>query len=224
MNVNLIDLKIDQDQYVDLGFKLEFAVDFYRFFKLKNKQCLTSILITELVLLILISIVILPLCLIIFRNISVFNDTKQFFITILISFFIWILTNFYLLKQLLQIKSLAKLIEEIDQYNKVIQSFNILIQIKSNLANNSADLKQQETLIEALTITRNSLINALQVEAIFRQHQQLNNPYQLLNQLEEDFTNLMTFDLHSSWGEYETLLNETLEIGISIHKTIKNLR
>ncbi|GEM_PF-5852964 len=224
MNVNLIDLKIDQDQYVDLGFKLEFAVDFYRFFKLKNKQCLTSVLITELVLLILISIVILPLCLIIFRNISVFNDTKQFFITILISFFIWILTNFYLLKQLLQIKSLAKLIEEIDQYNKVIQSFNILIQIQSNLTNNSADLQQQKTLIEALKITRNNLINALKVEAIFRQHQKATNPDQLLNKLEEDFTNLMTFDLHSSFGEYETLLNETLQIGIEIHKTIKNLK
>ena len=35
MVLTFIDLKINQDEYVDLGFLLEFTVDIYRFLKFK---------------------------------------------------------------------------------------------------------------------------------------------------------------------------------------------
>ena len=60
---------------------------------------------------------------------------------------------------------------------------------------------------------------------MLRQHKKFNhNFYELLNNLEEDFTNLMSFDSYLSFGEYETLLNETLQIGIDIHKEVKNMQ
>jgi hypothetical protein len=79
--------------------------------------------------------------------------------------------------------------------------------------------------IQILGTTKNSLTNSLKVATIFiKQKSFVNSSSQLLVNLENNLNSLMTFDVHEQADEYGQLLNNALEIGISVHKEIRNLQ
>lgn len=228
MSLNSAYLKIDLDRELDVGIQTEFVVTWYRFLKLKNRKCLGAILISELVLLILSLIVILPMALLLFRNISFknSNDTTLFLGILAVAVVTWLGVNLYWFSKKKNVRSLAHLIESIEQHNRVIDSLTVLMsyQAQVNQQEIAPQNTQYETILEALSITRKSLINGLKLEAIVRKHSLFtSNRYQLLTDLEQDLTHLMSFDLYSGSGEYDELLNKILQIGIDINKEVRKM-
>ncbi|NES83019.1 MAG: hypothetical protein F6K10_17330 [Moorea sp. SIO2B7] len=234
MPLNLDDLQITQEErenLINLNIINTIALDFCQGLIIKNSRNIFSLLLTELFSFILLLIVIMPVSLIIIRNSIGVSQAqameKQILLIILaISLFCLFIWNLFLWKQAKKVKSLAILINEIDKFNGVIQGIDMLKEIESTKTNSQLESSHNiEEAIEALRITRESLINALKVEEIIRKHQYLmGSRYQLFANLENNLVNLMSFETNNDAREYGQLLNKTLEIGMTVHKEVRKLQ
>lgn len=229
MLADLADLEIsinELETYTNLDFRYELLLDLYRGFILKHKKYLGSALIIELALLIFILIIVLPLSLIILSNSAPIdgNDANNFITIIAIAFCLLLGINVYLFQRVFYLKTLANLLKLVDKYNGVIQSLKLVTRLKLTQSNQCPEAENKNHIIEALWVTRHSLINALKFEAILRE-KQLNshNRYELIVNLENDLVTLMALENGTTLREYEQLVDEVLEIGLNVHKAVKNL-
>lgn len=229
---NLQISKDELDDLLDFDIITSLGVDIYRAFVLRNNRYILSVLLTQLFSFFLSLIFIMPPVLIMLRNSgSLPNNatgfTKVFAIAIAISILCLLIWNLYLWRKTRQLKSLASLMEKLEKYNNLIESIKIIDTINTTrqFDEHQDYQNRQQEIIEALTITKDSLINALKVEKIIRKHQKLiTNPYQLLTNLENNLVNLMSFENYNQTTQYGQLLTETLQLGLSVHKEIKKLQ
>ena len=229
MQAELETLPITEDELeelIHLNIFDNLAVSIYRALVFKNKQQISSVLITETCLFILLLILVMPVTLMTMRSLELLPESStginQLLVTLVSLIFVFvIISNFYLWHQGKKLKSLAKLWQEIDKYNQVVQTLNLMSQIQSVASKNET----REEAITALKITRTSLINGLKIEEIMRKHQEfINRPYELLTSLENNLANLMTFEVSNQTDEYGHLLNDALKIGMSVHKEVNKLK
>ncbi len=234
MQSDLEDLQItteNLDDLVDLDFSSTLAVDCCRAFLFKNYQQGLSVLMTEFFVLLVVLIFLMPVSLIVLRSLGDLPEDSagitqllaSLFSIALLSISVW---NLYLCKQAKQSKSLAQLIEEVDKYNGVVKTLGLIDKLES-LGNSDklSGTNNRTEVIEALKVTKSSLISALQVEKIIRKHQGfIDRRYQLLSDLENNLTTLMTFDRINQTSEYGRLLNESLQIGMTVHKEVRKLQ
>ncbi|MBD1891462.1 hypothetical protein H6F82_19515 [Coleofasciculus sp. FACHB-SPT9] len=227
---NLQMTKEDLETLVDLDPSTALAIDAYRGFILKNPKQMLSVLLTELFILMLVLIFVMPVSLILLRNAGSLPGntdgvTRLLIIISSISLLGVLIWNAYFWQQVKQVKSLSRLLDKVDKYNRVIQAIALIDELESASRSPSRcnNLSTRKEVIQALSITKETLSSALQAEMLMRKHRQfLSNHYELFANLEENLTSLLSFSLSDRVDEYSCLLNESLQIGISVHKELKN--
>ncbi len=230
MSVNWKELEISQpelEKLINFDLLSTWAVDVSRVLFLNLKAYQKSLLFIEGCSLFLISLFIFPINLIIFRNFNWLNNNISGLILVLettafISILILLILNYYLWLKAKQLKFFAILLEKVKQYNdlinnlKLVTELNLLTDKQTNTNNNKIAVE----LETALNLTKNSLIKSIELEKIINRDRHLaNNRYQLLANLESGLINLGSLSQHNQ--DYQQLLSEAIEIGLSVHQEIR---
>ena len=236
MNPDLETLPITEDELenlVELNFVDNLAISIYRSVVIKNSQQTISVLTTEAFIFLVLLILTMPLTLLMIKSLGYLPESStgvnQLLLTLVAIIIVaMVIVNIYLFLRGKKLQSLARLMEEIEKYNKVVKTINLIASIESVSRQKQESATSPEEnyseAIAALKITRTSLINALRVEEIIRKHQDfLNRRYELLTNLENSLANLMEFEVSNQTNEYGSLLNDALKIGMSVHKEVKKL-
>ncbi len=202
--------------------------DLYRFSALSNRRTLFAFLLNELLILGLTLIVSLPISLMVTRHTNTITNTQtvtQFLLlTVSLSAILAIAWNLYMGLKAKPLVALSKLLKEVEKYNEVIQAVDIIDKLTAagNLPGSSLN---REDAIAALQVTRESLVTAFRTERILRENQQfIGRRYELFNNIENNLSALMALDISDRATEYGRLLNEALEIGMSVHKEVRKLQ
>lgn len=185
-----------------------------------------SLLMAEAIAFLMTAIVSLPLALTVIRDRQISSATSATTDSILglavgISVLLTIAINFWVWWQVKPLSVLVRLLDDVDKYNRVIRA----IEIRDRLAS-SGNLPSQGVsrgeVIETLELTRESLICGLSSERILREHQ--GRGYELFSDLENNLSALMAVDGSNPANEYGQLLNDALEIGMSVHQEVRKLK
>ena len=92
--------------------------------------------------------------------------------------------------------------------------------INAGLAAINGTIRDINALLGQITI----LINGLKTERILREHQDfMGRRYELFLNLENNLSALMALDVTNQATEYGQLLNEALEIGMTVHQEVRKL-
>ena len=234
IQADLDELKISEKELEDLsGIALSdgFAADFYRPAALRDGKGkkLFSLLLNELLIFCLTLVVSLPVALLANQhNVGSFSDAEIFVrvlqITLGLSLAITVAWNVYKWVKAKPLATLAGLLDEVEKYHEVIQALDIIDRLTA-AGNLQANLINRGDAIEALKITRESLVCALKTEKILRENQQfIGRRYELFANIESNLAALMALDVSDRATEYGQLLNEALEIGMSVHKEVRKLQ
>ncbi|MBD1810377.1 hypothetical protein NDA07_20345 [Microcoleus vaginatus DQ-U2] len=232
IQADLDELKIPEKELEDLsGIALSdgFAGDFYRPAALRDGKKLFSLLLNELLIFCLTLVVSLPIALLANKhNVGLFSEAEIFVrvlqITLGLSLAITVAWNVYKWVKAKPLATLAGLLDEVEKYHEVIQALDIIDRITA-AGNLQANLIKRGDAIEALKITRESLVCALKTERILRENQQfIGRRYELFANIESNLAALMAVDVSDRATEYGRLLNEALEIGMSVHKEVRKLQ
>lgn len=152
------------------------------------------------------------------------QTTLQFLLKAIgLSLAIALVVNLGVWLKLKPFRNVLHLIEEVEKYNDTVKAVEILDQFRKTGTLDDKLLNREE-VIQALQITRNSLVSAFQTERILREHQDfIDRRHELFAHLENNLSALMTFNVTNQANEYGQLLNETLQIGMSVHREIQKL-
>lgn len=239
MSVNWEKLEISQaelDELVNFDLLSTWAIDISRVFLLRQKTYHKSLLVTEAVCLFLILFLLFPIILIFFRNFDWLSNNISGLILVLIvtsflAFLILLMLNYYLWNQAKRLKVFAILLEKVKQYNNLIDNLKLAAQLNS-LGYDIPKTNNEQTKTElktALNLTKNSLVKSIELEKILNRfqavnletkHQNTNNRYQLLANLESGLMNLESLAQYDT-DNYQQLLSEAIAIGLSVHQEIR---
>ncbi len=206
-----------------------FAIPVCQAFIFGNSRAFISVLLTELFTLGLLLIFILPIGLMAFRNFGGSPKDIAGIVPLLImglsvallSLSVW---NIYLWKLAQRLKSLVRLLNEVERYNSTIQTLTVLDQIGA-IGTLDYPTRDREDVLEVLRVTKQGLMQALQVEKLLRERQSaIDSRYELFAQLEANLTELMTWEASDRTSECGHLFNEALQIGISVHREVRSLQ
>ncbi|MEG4066694.1 hypothetical protein QUA42_04980 [Microcoleus sp. Pol11C2] len=232
IQADLEQLKIPEKELEDLsGIALSdgFAADFYRPAALRDRKKLFSLLLNELLIFCVTLVVSLPVALLANKhNVGSFSDAEIFVrvlqITLGLSLAITVAWNVYKWVKAKPLATLAGLLDEVEKYHEVIQALDIIDRL-TDAGNLQANLINRGDAIEALKITRESLVGALKTERILRENQKfIGRRYELFANIESNLAALMALEVSDRATEYGRLLNEALEIGMSVHKEVRKLQ
>ncbi len=200
----------------------------YRPSVLKKPKKFASLCLTELFVFVLTFIFSLPLGFLTIRN---HNDAVnslpvvfQFLqVTAGVTWLVFISWNIYMWFKIKHIETLAYLIDEIDKYNEIIQSVALLKKLEA-VANQQVDLINRHEIIKALNVTKDTLICGLMTEKILRENRGvLARRYDLFVNLENNLVMLKALEVKNQANDYSQLLNNALQIGMSVHQEMQKL-
>ena len=231
MSLNWKKLEITQaqlEELIDFDLLSTWAIDISRVFVMHKKTYRRSLLFTESCSLFLVYLLLCPVILILFRNLAWLSNNTRGLILVLIStgfisVFIIILLNYYLWHKAKKLKVFAVLLEKVKQYNSLINNLKLVTELKSLSSDvqNTSDSQAEIQLETVLTLTKNSLIKSIELEKIIdRDRSLINNRYQLLANLESGLVNLSSLSQDNS-DNYQQLVSEVIEIGLSVHQEIR---
>jgi len=118
---------------------------------------------------------------------------------------------------------LLNLLNELDNYDRIVTIFYRMDRLMTE-GYMEQDPENQNQMIQALKITKDSFIHALKAERLVREYHQIKLPDDLFNQLDRNLSDLIDFDVQGQDSNYGRLINETLEIGISVHRELRKLQ
>ena len=122
-----------------------------------------------------------------------------------------------------QFRTLLHLLDEVDKYNEVVEAVNILDKLEA-VGNLQVKSLNRDKILEALNVTRDSLVCGLMTEKILRGRRGLlSRNYDLFNNIENNLTTLRTLEVNNQANEYGQLLNNALQIGMSVRKEMQKL-
>ncbi|MEG4573703.1 hypothetical protein QUA56_13565 [Microcoleus sp. N3A4] len=232
IQADLDELRIPENELEELsGIALSdgFAADFYRPAALRDGKKLFSLLLNELLIFCVTLVVSLPVALLVTKNqVNSVSDAALFVrvleITLGLSLAIAVGWNVCKWVKAKPLETLADLLDEVEKYHEVIQALDIIDRLTA-AGNLQANLINRVDAIEALKITRESLVCALKTERILRENQQfIGRRYELFANIESNLAALMAVDVSDRATEYGRLLNEALEIGMTVHKEVRKLQ
>lgn len=232
MPSDLGDLKITEKEleYLSGIDASDISVDnIYRVSSLRNPAKSVSFCLNQFFIFGLTLVFILPIGLIILRNFGgldkgVYVVYQLLQVTLGISLVTILIWNLYLWLKSRSLLSLVKLIDEVDKYNEVIKAVEIIDQLEA-VRNLKVSLINREEVIEALGVMRESLVCALMTEKILRENKQfIARRYELFDRIENNLTTLMTLRVNDQANEYGQLLNEVLQIGMSVRQEVEKLQ
>ena len=231
IQADLDELRIPEKELDDLsGIALSdgFGADFYRSAAFRDSKKLFSFLLNELLIFCMTLVVSLPIALLASKNQVGITDAEIFLrvlqITLGLSVAITVVWNVYKWVKAKPLAPLAGLLDEVEKYHEVIKALDIIDRLTA-AGNLQANLINRGDAIEALKITRESLVCALKTERILREnHKFIGRRYELFANIESNLAALMALDVSDRATEYGRLLNEALEIGMSVHKEVRKLQ
>lgn len=183
-----------------------------------------SFLLAETLTLGLILIFCLPVSLVLARGLGILTtaNTIPFLLTALgISITLFAGWNGLIWKKSKALKTLAHLLEDVDKHNEIIDAVKIIDELGS-IESSTIQVIDREAVLTALTATRESLLNALMTEKILRKHQQfIARRQDLFANIETNLITLQTLQTNQQANEYSQLLNEALQIGMSIRQEME---
>ncbi|MBD2234380.1 hypothetical protein [Phormidium tenue] len=114
--------------------------------------------------------------------------------------------------------TLARLLDECDRHNDIIQALQVMEELDVAQGAGSQGLQNSEILI-ALQSTRDSLTSALMTEKILRHHRALLERRQdLFTTIETNLVTLQTLQVNHQASEYRQFLQEALNIGLAVQR------
>ncbi len=222
------------EDLINFDFLTHLKLDFYQALILRNPKARQRLLNTELSLLFVSFIVLTPIVLIFSRSWSVISNDGQGLAILLFGLLIVLLglfggLNLFLKQTCLSVKTMSQMLLEIDKYNRVIHSLNLLQELRFSENHDSEDVDQISQSTEAMTFDllktiRKSLIRAITVEQLLRTKLDQNIDLQsILQQLEQDLELLMSHENSYSLLENNQLLADTLKISMMVHQEVESL-
>lgn len=184
--------------------------------------CFTEILVTALTF-----ALTLPIGLFALRNssgtINDFSTIMKFLqVTLGLTIILIIGWNLYMIIKAKTLKTLMRLLDEIDNFHDLLQTVVVLERLEK-VANSSTNIIKNDVL-EALELIRSSLISGLMAETILRQNRRLlARRNDLLANIENNLGTLQTLVIQQEATEYGQVLKEALQINVSIHQEIQKL-
>jgi len=117
--------------------------------------------------------------------------------------------------------SLQILLNDVERYNTVIRAIDINDQIEE-AGNPEVLIKERESVIEALKLTKSDLVRALKTERILRENKSfiLSNTELFVNNL----ATLTAMQVNEQATEHGRLLNEALQIALDVQYEMKRLQ
>ncbi|CAN1208645.1 SMODS and SLOG-associating 2TM effector domain-containing protein [Tumidithrix helvetica PCC 7403] len=201
----------------------------YKIFILKKPKLWVPFLLSEAITLFLISIFSLPISIMIFQafhsSIENHQDRIGFaifvFSLVLILFLSW---NFFAWNRAKKMTCLYHLLDEVDKYNQVIFAVDICDRLKS-VGNQSSKLDRREDILQALELTRDSLICGLTTERILREHRHfLSDRHTLFSNIEQNSIALESLEVQNQADRYSSLLSDALVIGMNVQNEMLKLQ
>ncbi|XGV95890.1 MAG: hypothetical protein ACAF41_24500 [Leptolyngbya sp. BL-A-14] len=195
---------------------------------LKSPKRLRSFVLMQVFVLILTLILTLPIGLLIIRNdASAISDlpTISRFLQVTLSLTVMLVIGWNVAMKLRSktFLSLARLLDDVDQYNEVIRAIDVIDRLDS-ISHLQPQAINRQQAIEALAIARSSLVCGLKTEKILRQNRSLlARRSDLLSNIEANLVSLKAIEVSSQASEYTELLNEALKIGISVQQEMQQL-
>ncbi len=207
----------------DIGLSLAYRPSF-----LQDVNKLISFAITQLFIVGVIFILLTPLGILFVRN-SGFSSEEM---TTTVYFLIFtggiatvatLMLNLYLWQRSQKFQTFWNLLDQIQKYNEVVRSLDILDKIEA--AGAEIHLSDRQEVLEALSITRESLLGSLRTERILRENQDLiDRRYELFAKIENNLATLNHLQISDEATEYGRLLNQALKIGVSVDREIRRLQ
>lgn len=227
MQTDLNELRITPNQLEKLtGLDISdtFMGKVYRPSAFRSSRRFLSFLLTEVLTLGVILIFCLPLSLVIARGFGILNATNTvpfLLIALGIAAAIFAGWNVSMWLKSKQLQTLAHLLDEVDKHNEIIEAVYVIDEL-STIQNSTVGLIDRTEVLKALTATRESLINALMTEKILRKHQRfITRRQELFTNIETNLAMLQTLQVDNQANEYGQLLNEALQIGLSIRQEMQ---
>jgi len=190
----------------------------------RNSRRLLSFLVTELLTLAVILIFCLPLGLVIGRGLNLLSGSSTVgFVSLMlgISLLIFAVWNGEMWRRAKQLKTLAHLLDQVDRHNEIIRAVQIMDELSAVSPTNTPEVIDRAEVLTALRATRESLINGLMTERILRRHQQfMAQRHELFANIETSLITLQHLQIDSQASEYGHLLNEALQIGLSVRREL----
>ena len=116
--------------------------------------------------------------------------------------------------------TLSHLLDEIDRYNEMVSAVEILEELGANRSS-QLNLENREEVLEALHLTRESLVCGLMTERVLRKHQQFMTRRQdMFSSIERNLVTLQQLQVSDEANDYGRLLNEAIQIGTSVHQEL----
>nr|WP_211173347.1 magnesium transporter [Brasilonema bromeliae] len=118
-------------------------------------------------------------------------------------------------------RTLRVLLDEVDKYHTLLIAIDIHDQ-QITSGNTESRIADREKVVAAMQLIREDFVRALKTERILRDNKKLftNNQESLVNNL----TNLQALQASSQASEYAQLLNQSLQIAMSVQTEIRKLR
>ncbi len=221
--------KTELSDYLQLDLRTQLTLDFYQAFRLRRSPAIRQFLITELSLLAVSLIFLWPLSLLVLRSLD-YRPEEPLAIwgflafNLLTALLLVVGLNVYLSWRSRQVKTLARLLAEIEQFNAAVSSFELAVRLAElGTAPGLAEPEVRETLA-VLQAIRGSLLRALEIEALIRQRQAPAQQVALLAQVEQDLAAIATLEASQSTHDYSSLLAEALQVGWAVRREVRALR
>ena len=119
-----------------------------------------------------------------------------------------------------RLSTLSHLLDDIDRFNETVAAVEILEELGSN-QNSQLNLENRQEVLEALHLTRESLVCGLMTERVMRKHQRLMaRRAEMFLSIERNLATLQLFQVSDEVSDYGRLLNEAIQIGTSVHREL----
>ncbi|MBD3882449.1 hypothetical protein IFO70_11825 [Phormidium tenue FACHB-886] len=190
-----------------------------------HRKRLASFVLTELLTLGLILIFCLPIGVVVARGFGILSGDISsaipfLSVTLSVAIALFILWNVWMKQRIKRLKTLAHLLDEVDQYNEIIQAVHIMDEL-SAIQDSTVRLVDRQAVCQALRLTRASLVSALMTERILRKHHHfVARRHELFTNIESNLVMLQTLQVNNQANEYGQLLNEALRIGMSVQEEL----
>ncbi|MBF2027464.1 MAG: hypothetical protein IGS48_11950 [Oscillatoriales cyanobacterium C42_A2020_001] len=204
----------------------------YRTSVFQDPQRLMGFCLTEVAVFLLSCVFTLPLGLVTIRNTSSNigpNAGMVPFLVVVIGSALLLVGawNGYMAIRRSHFQRLMHLLDEIDRYHDVIQAIAVLDQLDSASglpANQPSSLHNRAEVLEALRLTRDSLIASLMTERILRESRGLlARRQELLASIETNLTTVRALEMKHQANEYGQFLNDALEIGMRVQREMQQM-
>jgi len=245
MKLELADLKISEQEIerlsgCDVGSIFIGGVfgGVYRTSVFRDPQRLAGFCLTQVVVFLLSCVFMLPLGLVTIRNsASNMNQIGSMlpFLGVIVgsALIVMVIWNGYMAIRRNRFHQLMHLLDGIDRYHDVIKAIAILDQLDSvhNVTSDTqvsfdqtSTLHNRVEVLEALRLTRDSLIASLMTERILRESRGLlARRQELLITIETNLTTVRALEVKHHASEYGQFLNDALQIGMSVQREMQKM-